>query len=106
MQRTWEREDVVSSDDEFAQMAESVAVYIHSGVRVANYIGKVAALRSKEHGSLAKSLDSLYFAIQTSDKAAINKALSKVIEQNPANKVRTMMHKYFIILFARWYSLK
>lgn len=30
MQRTWEREDVVSSDDEFAQMAESVAVYIHS----------------------------------------------------------------------------
>ncbi len=81
MQRTWEREDVVSSDDEFAQMAESVAVYIHSGVRVANCIGKVAALRSKEHGSLAKSLDSLYFAIQTSDKAAINKALSKVIEE-------------------------
>lgn len=81
LQKTWDREDVVSSDDEFAQMAESVAVYIHSSYSKATCIGKVAALRSKEHGALAKSLDKLYSSIQSGDKTAVNLALSEVIEE-------------------------
>lgn len=81
LQKTWEHEDVVSSDDEFSQMAESVAIYLYGGISIANCIGKVSALRSKEYGELAKSLDDLYIAIQTLDKTAINKALSKVIKE-------------------------
>lgn len=29
LERTWAREDVVSSDEEFAEMAKAIATYIH-----------------------------------------------------------------------------
>ena len=89
MRLMWEREDIVSSDDDFAQMAESVARYIHrnrssDGVDAA---GKVNALRAKESGTLANALDLLYFALDDSkhcidpDFEKIQQCLSKVIEE-------------------------
>lgn len=69
-------------------MAESVAVYLYGGISISNCIGKVSALRSKEYGELAESLDNLYIAIQAMDKTAINKALSKVIKEKRKAKSR------------------
>lgn len=42
MERTWEREDIVSSDEEFAAMAEAVGKYVHR-----NNFENVRMLRAK-----------------------------------------------------------
>jgi len=67
MQATWDREDVVSSADEFAEMAAAVARYTSLGTAVhqSEALAKVAAIRSKESGKLGSELDSLYDDIRS-----------------------------------------
>lgn len=83
MERTWEREDLVSSDEEFSAMTTAVARYVHRnsiehGVDAA---GKVAGVRSKEHGEMGKILDDLHKSIddRNLEQAAIE--LSKAIDE-------------------------
>ena len=80
---TWEREDVVSSDDEFAAMAAKVAEYISSrrSFTQKEALSKVAAVRSKEHGALANSLDNLYFAIKEDRGDKADHCLTEVIKE-------------------------
>lgn len=89
LQLTWEHEDIVSSDDEFAEMANVVAHYIqrpHEDER-ADAAGKISALRTKEVGALAQSLDQLYNSINlygsfnTIDYQYVDLCLSEVINQ-------------------------
>lgn len=82
LEKTWEREDIISSEEEFSAMANAVARYIHqntlnNGVDAA---GKVAGVRSKEHGKIGRILDELHKSIDDRDleKAALN--LSEVID--------------------------
>lgn len=101
LQLIWEREDVVSSDDDFAQMADSVARYIQRNRSSdgADAAGKVNALRARETGDLAKALDLLYCAISNSkgqdypNFEKIQQCLSVVVEEK-RKKQRQAQHRH------------
>lgn len=88
---------MVSSDDDFAQMSNSVARYIHRGRTsdATDAVGKINALRAKESGALAEALDSLYCAIDESkyrDYANFDKiqqCLNIVIEEKRKQQRQT-----------------
>lgn len=88
MKLTWEREDIVSSEDEFAEMAKAVGAYVQSShplhQRVAMEL--VAAARSKESGALGSLLDALYMHIQSGNIANTDVWLTKVINQKRETK--------------------
>ena len=83
MKLTWEREDVVSSDDEFAEMASAVSIFVASdtGANYRTAMQKIAAVRSKEHGPVATYLDALYVAVREKDWENIDDLLTQVIEE-------------------------
>ena len=83
LERTWEREDVVSSDEEFAEMACAVAKYIHRDIigHGVDAAGKVAAIRSKEHGELGNILDALHKSLDDRDLDRAEKELTKAINE-------------------------
>lgn len=79
----WNREDIVTSDEEFSSMASLVAAFaqnMHLRAQV-DAISAVASVRTKESGQLAEKLDALYFAVQGEDPRLINDALSQVIQE-------------------------
>ena len=82
MRLSWEHEDIVSSDEEFAEMVKAVA-------KVCDYycldnqqdaIGKVASIRSKERGQLGDALDNLYNAVKAENFDAANMYLTFAID--------------------------
>jgi acyl-CoA synthetase (AMP-forming)/AMP-acid ligase II len=83
MRLSWEREDVVSSEDEFAEMASAVTLYTSTGYpRNAHAAAaKVSSVRAKETGVLAASLDELYLSIIGLNAVQVESYLTKVIEQ-------------------------
>lgn len=83
MKLTWEHEDVVSSDDEFADMSALVAQFVHSHLQGHQQIAmsKIAAIRSKESGNIASLLDELYSAVRSGNISAADSCLSKVIDE-------------------------
>ena len=89
MERTWEREDVVSSDEEFAEMSCAVAKYIHCNtVKLASdAIGMVASIRAKEFGELGRILDELHKALDNRDLDRADRELTNAI-----NKKRELKH--------------
>lgn len=80
---TWEREDLVSSDDEFAEMAAAVAKFVQrrNYGEQRNALSSVAAIRSKETGEMAELLDSLYRAVRDWNPKQIDALLTQVIEK-------------------------
>lgn len=80
---TWEREDVVSSDDEFAAMISDIAelIFYDCPEQKRETLSKVAAARSKESGTLATSLDDIYYAIREDDKREMERVLFYLIEE-------------------------
>lgn len=88
MRLTWEREDVVSSDDEFAAMSSSVAKFVQSGRTSCQQaaMAEIAAIRSKESGNLAYLLDDLYFAVQSGNIGNSDVCLTKVIDEKRDTK--------------------
>lgn len=83
MKLSWEREDVVSSEDEFAGMASAVAKFVdyNNPRNRANAMEQVAAIRSKEVGTLGRLLDELYLAVQSGNHSEADIRLSQVIDQ-------------------------
>lgn len=83
MQLTWSREDLVTSDDEFADMASEVARYIQNGTssQSRDALAKVAAVRSKESGAIGDTLDMLYSYLRLYDRDGADQALSLAIRQ-------------------------
>lgn len=82
LEKTWEREDIVSSEEEFSAMTTAVARYIHrntidNGVDAA---GKVAGVRSKEHGEMGRILDALHQSIDDRDLEKSAMKLSEAID--------------------------
>ena len=85
---TWEREDVVSSEDEFADMASSIALYLQT-LNISDWnaaVSKVAAVRSKETGILAEYLDNLYFSLKSQNIQMSEDNLTQVIEEKRKRK--------------------
>lgn len=83
MRATWSREDLVSSDEEFADMANSVARYINTGSynRHTEAMGKIASVRSKETGNIGATLDTLYSCVKAGRIKEADEALTAAIAQ-------------------------
>lgn len=66
MKLSWQREDMVSSDEEFAEMASVVAKFcaFETGAWSDEAIEKVGAIRSKECGMLGQIMDDLYDSVK------------------------------------------
>lgn len=80
---TWEREDIVSSDEDFAEMSAAVAEFVSNGYHRAreSAMAKAAAIRSKESGEMADALDRLYRALANHNIYETDEALSRVIKE-------------------------
>lgn len=80
MERTWEREDDLSSDNEYGEMVKLVVLYA-SGTTVGLYetLAAIAALRIKESGDITNVLDSLYYSVKNGDLNEIDQALDLLI---------------------------
>lgn len=83
MERTWEREDLVASDDEFAEMAAAVVVFATSDYvdHQVEALAKIAAVRSKEYGPIAPILDQLYTAVKGDKQEDADTILSHAITE-------------------------
>ena len=89
MRLSWEREDVVSSDEEFGKMCSAVAVSVHdnSYTNRAKAASHVASIRSQEQGTLGYLLDELYFSLKKSQNSSVtDDLLTKVIEEKRKRK--------------------
>ena len=80
---TWNREDVISSDEEFAEMASAVSqfVYYNCETNRENAIIKIAAARSKETGELGVFLDDLYKNVQSDNRSEADALLTATIQE-------------------------
>lgn len=101
---TWDHESSVTSDDEFADMVAAVALCIQEKLPASfdTAISRVAAVRAKEHGSLAHKLDDLYRVLfdvspnsgivdfygrdYQEQLKGVNSCLSQVIEEKRKHK--------------------
>lgn len=65
MKLSWDHEDTVSSDDDFAEMAALVSKFVclSTGGWQPDALSKVAEVRSRESGRLGDILDKLYVCI-------------------------------------------
>lgn len=83
LERTWEREDLVSSDDEFAEMAAAVVVFATSDYvdHQVEALAKIATVRSKEFGTIAPILDQLYTAVKDDKQEDADTILSLAIDE-------------------------
>ena len=89
MKLSWEREDVVSSDEEFGEMCSAVTVAIHnsSGSNRAKANAYVATVRSKEQGTLGNLLDELHASLLSVNRLnEVNVILTKVIDEKRRRK--------------------
>lgn len=93
MQLSWEREDSVTSDDEFTAMVSAAIKYANTedDDLMIDTLQKVASLRAKSVGEIAKTYDLLYLAVQRSNYTGIDKTLTELLNQkrdaqcNPLN---------------------
>lgn len=83
MKLTWKREDVVSSEDEFAEMASAVSefVFYNSETNQGKAIAKIAVVRSKESMLLGTILDQLYQSVKKNDTKSSDRLLSDAIKE-------------------------
>ena len=90
MQLTWNREDTVSSDDEFAEMAAVVSKWAvwKTGAWDADAIEKVSSIRAKEIGALGDIMDELYACIDSRMFDRGNELLTKAINERRRIKMQ------------------
>ena len=88
MKLTWEREDIVSSEEEFSDMSKAVGAYVQSGASQCQRVAMelVAAARSKESSIFGALLDELYMHIQSGNIGNTDVWLSKVINHKREHK--------------------
>lgn len=89
MKLSWDREDLVSSEEDFSKMASSVGKYVstlHTALK-RDALGEIASVRAKENGDLALALDRLYIAVSEGNVHDVNKCLTNVI--NEKRKLKT-----------------
>lgn len=80
MKLTWEREDLIESDDEFGEMVKLVILYLSDiGYGPYEALAAIGALRVKESTEIAALLDVLYQSVKKRDSAATDKLLDEVI---------------------------
>lgn len=100
MKLSWQREDMVSSDEEFAEMASVVAKFcaFATGAWSDEAIEKVGAIRSKESGKLGQIMDDLYESVKRDRFAEADLLLTDAINEkrrikSQANDVSNLQHQ-------------
>ena len=95
MRLEWDREDLVSSEDEFAAMAGAVAkcMNCYTTSNQGRAMELVASVRAKESGSIGAALDDLYNALATSRTTETDEQLTRVINQKREAKSKRNAHK-------------
>lgn len=89
MKLEWKRQDIVSSDEDFSDMAVAVSRFIQmqTSKTHTDAVAAVTKIRAKESGTIADSLDSLYSAIgmrgycYNPNREEIDSLLSEVLKQ-------------------------
>lgn len=83
LERTWDHDDIVSSDDEFAEMAALISKFVclATGAWNIEALSKVAEVRSRESGNLGNILDTLYVSIEQCNYSETNALLTKAIDE-------------------------
>ena len=83
LQLMWQHESIVSSDEEFAEMAAVVSKFISysNGAFDADAIEKVAAIRSKESGQLGRIMDDLYKSVLSDAYKQAEQLLAQAIDE-------------------------
>ncbi len=83
LERTWDHDDIVSSDDEFAEMAALISKFVcyATGAWNIDALSKVAEVRSRESGTLGDILDSLYISIENRQYQETDVLLTKAIDE-------------------------
>ena len=83
LERTWDHDNIVSSDDEFAEMAAIVSKFVcyESGAWSDDALSKVAEIRSRESDQLGRILDSLYIYIEERNYGDTDKTLTAAINE-------------------------
>lgn len=80
LERTWDREDELSADDEFGEMVKLTILCVSDvGEGPFKALAAIGALRSKESGELAEALDNLYQAVKSRSFAEADKQLDTAI---------------------------
>ena len=101
MRISWEREDMISSDEEFTEMVVTVTRYINSKEKTDETaaLEKINSLRSKELGELFFQLNLMQRIINIKDSEGkpdfkfLDKCLSDAIEQRRKAKRRQKMSR-------------
>ena len=90
MKLEWEREDVVSSDDDFGQLSAAVSRYVmdtETPIIRKDAVAFAASMRARENGTLAELLDALYTALVEAKPApVVENALVEVIKEQRIRK--------------------
>lgn len=83
LERTWEREDAISSDDEFSAMVKAASAFIHSNnfATKRSALEEIAVIRAKEAGELAKIADDLYSSVRADKKDDAERILDCAIRK-------------------------
>ena len=89
MKLEWSRQDIVSSDEDFSDMAVAVSVFIQKQTSKTHTdaVAAVTKIRAKESGTIADSLDALYAAIGRRGSGCspnleqIDRLLSEILKQ-------------------------
>ena len=89
MQLEWKRQDIVSSDEDFSDMAVAVSRFIQmqNTKTHTDAVAAITKIRAKESGSIADSLDALYAAVgrrgysYNPNLEQIDKLLSEILKQ-------------------------
>lgn len=88
MKLSWKREDIISSEKEFSEMAEVVGrcMLNKSKTTLSDASGKVNSIRAKEQGELAEALDKLHQSLISEslagpDTEKINTCLYEVMKK-------------------------
>lgn len=92
MKLTWEREDAISTDEDFSEMAAAVAKYIacNNLQNQTDALAKIAAVRLKESEDVCTYLDLLSRAIRAENLTGTNAFLTEAIDEKREAKTKTL----------------
>lgn len=94
MKLSWQREDMVSSDEEFAEMAAVVSKFVAyaTGSWADEALEKIASIRSKECGMLGQIMDELYASVRDNQFQKADSLLTKAINEKRRIKSQSAHH--------------
>lgn len=81
MKLSWVREDMVSTDDDFAEMIKAITTFLYyrDDRSQLDALQSISVVRAKENGALAPLVDDVYHCVQVNQYDAAEKLTSELI---------------------------